>query len=163
MMGELKLPLHLSEALKHDNLTPEEFRAALLQLNYAMFRSMNRLSRALYDARHPAEEYQYGATIDPKGVVIQPQWEGKVRIETILASVPIGATAATLTLGNSIVIPLLQTPPASPTTSQTLVNIQNLGILLNRSDQRIFSVTGTTTSPFFVGLYGHAFEMFGDH
>lgn len=162
-MAELKLPLHLSEALKHDNLSDEEHRAAMLQLTYATYRTMLRLSRQLYDARHPAEEYQYGNTVDPNGVVIQPQWEGKVRIETILASIPIGATSATLTLGNSLVLPLLQTPVASPTTSQTLVNIQNLGITLNRSDRRILNVSGTLTSGFFIGLYGHAFEMFGEH
>lgn len=132
---------------------------ALLKMMLAQKQELTRISRQLFDASNPVDEYQSAPAMPgTNSINIPPNYELTERIECICASLPVGITAAQLQLGDRT-IPLYS---GVATTVQTIVTIPYLGILINRDDERVFSVTGAPTTGFYIGLTGHLFERFGD-
>lgn len=146
-MNSIKMPLHLSEALKADCLTEEEHKAAMLQLQYALYKEMCRSSRALYDHRHPVEETQWGNTIPPNGITITPQYEGTARIESILYMLPVGTTSAVLQLDQNI-YPLYGGQTIDNVlTAPVIGSLHNLGVMLDRMNRRALTITTNSSVP----------------
>lgn len=119
---------------------------------------LTRISRQAFDISNPVDEYQSGSFDATNSYEWFADYEIPEQINGIIVSLPIGITSALLTLGQRF-IPLYS---GAATTTQTLVNLRNLVIILGRSDRRVLSVTGTPTTPFHVEIMGHAFERTGD-
>lgn len=121
---------------------------------------LQRISRKLYNWSNPVHEEFVGvsgATLQDgqSGFVIPPNYEIQERIESFLIVLPIGITAANLKLGQAI-IPLYS---GVATTALTVLNGGgNLGFILDRDSARELQLTGTITSGFYAGLFGHALE-----
>lgn len=132
-----------------------------LHMLAALHQEAVRIGRRLYDRSMPVDEYAFSPDPNPVGVDItwQPDYEQEIRVESITASLPIGITAAVIQLGQRR-IPLLGVGAA--TTAQTLVNVTNQGIIINRSDIRKVILTGTPTSGHYVALAGFLFERHGN-
>lgn len=153
----------LMEALKCDNIDEDEYRGAHLKLLYSIHQENLRQSRQLYNHAHPVDEYISGlnppsSTGTTNELEIQRDYEIPVRIECIHAAVPVGVTEAHLKLGQRI-IPLYS---GTATAVITQVLISPVGYILNPSDKRLFSWTGTPTSGFHVSLTGYAIERYGN-
>lgn len=133
---------------------------AKLQMLFAHRQELLRQSRKLYDYSHPVDEWVSDATPNAGPIEIQPDYEIPERIEQITASLPIGITSATLQLGQRNII--LAAHGATATTSQTLVSLSYIGMILGRSDRRVLSFTGVPTTGFYIGLGGHCIEREGN-
>lgn len=131
---------------------PDEY---ILRTLVDMRQESIRQSRMLYDHSKPVDEYEYNQTAFPGPVIIQPQFGLTVRFHTIVFSLPIGITAATLQIGRRF-IPLLQVSAA--TTAQTIGSLQDVGIIAEGNDTRSLSFTGTPTSGYYIGLNGFRLE-----
>jgi len=136
---------------------PEEKQLRFLA---AIHRQLSILAKMSRNYANPVDEYEYNkdpidiTTMSGGVITIQAAFSSEVRIESILAMLPVGITAAVIKLGNRI-LPLYTGPI---TTVQTTVSLQGLGIILNGSDERFFSWTGAATSGYYVGLSGHTAE-----
>lgn len=139
---------------------PENYHLILLAQQKLV---LERVERKIFDSTHPVDEYAYlpSPNFQAAGspVTWQPDYEQEVRIESISWSLPIGITAADLQLGQRH-IPLLQAGAA--TTVQTVSFMNGLGIILNRSDARILTFTGTPSSGHYIALAGFLLERHGN-
>lgn len=153
-------PEGLRGDIKIAELSEDEHAEAQLKLLFGMRQELIRANRQLYNHANPFEEY-YGI-LDPQPAgdfEIQPTFSMPSRIESAFASLPVGITSAILTLGTERKIPLYV---GAATTTQTIVSLRDVGIEVTDNDRRILTLAGTMTSGFFIGLYGHAYERFGD-
>jgi hypothetical protein len=133
---------------------PEEKQLRFLA---AIHRQLKMHTSMMRNYGNPVDEYEWNP--DPVditqlsgGVVdIRAAFSCEVRIESILAILPVGITSARLKLGERI-IPIYNGPI---TTTQTKFSVEQTGIILNGSDDRWLSWTGTATSGYYVGLSGH--------
>lgn len=131
---------------------------AVLGTLFHQRKTLTRISRQAFNHANPVDEFQ---TSSFDGALVYrwyADYEIPERIEGILVSLPVGITGATLQLGQRY-IPLYS---GAATTLQTLINLNGLGLILDRSDARILSVTGAPTTPFHVELTGYALERTGD-
>lgn len=139
---------------------PEHYQSMLLSM---MHLQLERMGRKLFDSTHPVDEYAFlpspNAQAAGTPITWQPDYEQEIRVESITYSLPIGITAADLQLGQRH-IPLLQVGAA--TTAQTTGVLMNQGIIINRSDTRALTLTGTPTSGHYIALAGFLLERHGD-
>lgn len=73
-------------------------------------KELRRISRRSYNHQHPVEEYQGSATLPANQVIVQPNYQMRERIESILVSLPPGITSASLQLADRTV-PLYASGP----------------------------------------------------
>ena len=153
-------PQGLRGDIQVHEMTDEESEKTMLRLLFHIRQETIRQNRQLFDHSRPVDEFQGIPDPQPAGdFEIQPNYGITVRIEGILASLPVGVTSAVLTLGRERVIPLYS---GAATTVQTLVNLQGLGIMLTENDRRVLTLAGTMTTGFFINLSGYAFEWSGN-
>jgi len=132
----------------------------LLKVLFAIHRQASIQSKMMRNYANPVDEYEYNqsaidiTTLQGNAINIQPAFSSEVRIESIIASLPVGITAASLQLGKRF-IPMYAGPI---TTVQTIFKIEHTGIIINGSDDRFLSWTGTATSGYYIGLSGHTAE-----
>jgi hypothetical protein len=124
----------------------------------AIHKQLLRIARQTYNTSRPLDEYAGVNSPPPLNVSWLAEYAITVRVESILASLPVGITSATLQLGQRY-IPMYNGPA---TTAQLLWNPQGLGIILGESDNRAIVFTGAPTSGYFVQLSGYALERDGD-
>lgn len=131
---------------------------AKLKLATAQLAELKRQSRMLYDHSNPVDEYETSTGQPANGIVtIMPNYEIAERIEAIIASLPVGTTSAVLQLGDRFIVLY----SGAATVLQTLVNLQDVGMILNRSDVRQLTIAGVLTTGFYIGLSGHTMESDG--
>lgn len=157
-------PINRPEGLRGDikvlDLTDAEKEEAMLKLLFHMRQENIRQNRQLFDHSRPVDEYFTSVDAQPAGdFTIQRNYDQEVRIQSVIASLPIGVTSAVLKLGRERVIPLYS---GGATTVQTIVNLQDLGMMLSENDERVLTLTGTMTSGFYIGLAGYRFEWSGN-
>lgn len=153
-------PEGLTGDIKVSEMTEAQSQETMLKLLFHIRQQNIRQNRQLFDHSRPTDEYFSSPDPQPAGdFTIQRDYDQTVRIESILASLPIGITSAVLKLGRERTIPLYS---GVATTTQTLVNPQNLGMMLTENDERILTLTGTMTSGFFIALAGWRFEWSGN-
>lgn len=153
--------LQRSIGIEHvDGEWPEHYQEMLLSM---MHLQLERMGRKLFDSTHPADEYAYlqSPNFQQPNVPVtwQPDYEQEIRVESITYSLPIGITAADLQLGQRH-IPLLGVGAA--TTAQTVGVLMNQGIIINRSDTRALTFTGTPSSGHYIALGGYLLERHGN-
>jgi hypothetical protein len=159
-MGVISKPEGLRGDIHVTAMTEDESEQAMLRLLFHIRQENIRANRQLFDHSRPSDEYFNSPDPQPAGAfTIQRDYDGPVRIESILASIPVGTTSALLDIGRERRIPLYI---GGATTVQTLVNFQNLGIMANENDERILTLAGTMTSGFFIALAGWRFEWSGN-
>lgn len=112
-------------------------------------------SDQLFDFSHPVDEYgpQGGNAVITNTVSLQPDYDMPEKIDGVLVIIPVGATAASLQLGQRI---LNLYTGAALTTPLIPVIPAPAGIILNSDDPRILSIAGTLTSAPYLGLTGFA-------
>jgi hypothetical protein len=128
----------------------------ILRMLFAIRRENTLQNKMLKNHANPVDEYYgdqnpFDITQAPGGITIPAAFSSEVRIESIFVSLPVGITAATLRLGDRF-IPLYN---GVATTVQTILNIQGIGFILNGSDERFLTWTGTATTGYFIALNGH--------
>lgn len=136
-------------------VSEDETAEAHFKMLAAQHLELQRQSRKLYDHSNPFDEFQSSSGAPAGGTItVNPDYEIPERVEAILASLPVGITYAELKLGERL-IPLYS---GAATIVQTLINLQGLGMILNRSDPRVLNFTGVPTTGFYIGLFGHTLE-----
>lgn len=143
--------------LKVDELTPHE--RAVLGVMYHQRDTLLRISRQLFNHSNLVDEWSSSGDPTDGVITLIPDYDMEVQITTITASLPVGIKSATLTLGQRTIVLLNQ---AANTTTQTLVNLQDVGIILNRSDRRTLTIDPGATTGYYLGLSGYALERSGD-
>lgn len=153
----------LQRSVGHEHVDkdfPEHYQELLLSM---MHLQLERMGRKLFDSTHPVDEYAFlpNPNFQQPNIPVtwQPDYEQEVRIESITYSLPIGITAPDLQLGQRH-IPLLGVGAA--TTAQTTGVLMNQGIIINRSDTRQLTFTGTPTSGHYIALAGYLLERHGN-
>lgn len=149
-MSEKVVGLDVHELTDHE-------RAVLGHL-FHQSKELTRISRQLFNHANPVDEYQTSSFGADLTYIWYADYEITERIEGILVSLPVGITSATLTLGQRNIVLY----SGAATTVQTLVNLNGLGMELERSDRRQLTVTGVPTTPFHVELMGYVQERYGD-
>jgi hypothetical protein len=149
------LPNEIASMLRKDTLTPDELRTAQLRLTYEHYRVSLRTQRLLYNKTHPVDIWE---NIPAGTLSAQLQADyGVEKIGFVIASVPLGATSAVLNLGQRV-FPLYNGPALA---TQLLVS-SRVEMILNETDYRILTLTGTTTTAGYIALAGYALERFGN-
>lgn len=144
--------------LGQNEITSEEHAAIQSRMAYETHTLIMRGIRRMYDRSHPFQETLSNAVAPAGGTYdIQPAFDCSVRYDSILALLPVGITAASLTIGENV-LPLLSVSVA--TTGVTQVLLSPIGLEAERSDPRKITLVGNGTGPYFIGLFGHAFERF---
>ena len=107
-----------------------------------------------FDYSHPVDEYapQGGTAVITNTVTLQPDYDMPERITTITAIIPVGATGASLQLGQRTMVLYSGTALTAPGVLTMSVH----GIIVNSDDPRILSIAGTLTSAPYLGLTGFA-------
>lgn len=132
----------------------EEFAEFLLDIR----QQMKRLNQQAFDFSHPVDEYVSGPGTFIPPLEIMPTYElFSERIEFILiAGFPANATGVVLQLGERF-IPIDTT---RGTANGGLISL-DVGIVLKRHERRTITfVTNGPTAGYFVGLFGHASDIF---
>jgi hypothetical protein len=144
--------------LNIEELTPHE-RAVLGSL-FQQRELLLRIARQVYDHSNPVDEWSSQATPPPVGspVAIQPDYEIPERIDCITASLPVGITGAVVDLGQRS----FTLYSGAATTVQTVVNLNGIGMILSRSDERQITFTGAPTTGYYFGLTGYCLEREGN-
>lgn len=136
-------------------VTPEEaFAEFLLDLRQQMRRNAQRG----YDYSHPVDEYQTGPGTFISPLEIMPTYASfSERIEQVtIAGFPANATGVVLQLGDRI-IPIDTT---RGTANGGVISF-DCGIVLKPHERRLISfATNGPTAGYFVGLFGHASDVF---
>lgn len=146
----LKGPLRVAE------MTDDDYQEAHLKLLLGIRQEMIRQNRQIHDESKPSDAYYNAPDPVPAGTYeIQPDYSCEVRLESIFASLPVGMTSALLELGRERQILLYS---GGATTTQTLINLQDLGIIVSDNDRRLLTLAGTMTTGFHIELMGHALE-----
>lgn len=159
-MTKIYRPEGLRGDIKVTEMTEAETEEAHLKLLFHIRQENIRQNRRLYDHSKPVDEYYDSPDPQPAGdFEIQPNYDGVVRIEGILVTVPVGATSAVLKLGRERTIPLYSGAAAAV---QTIVNIQGIGMMLSENDRRVLTLAGTMTTGFHAHLNGFRFEFEGN-
>jgi hypothetical protein len=149
------LPNEIAAMLRKDTLTPDELRTAQLRLTYEHYRVSLRTQRLLYNKSHPVDVWE---NIPPATLSVQLQADyGVEKIGFLIASIPVGATSASLTLGQRV-FPIYN---GAALAAQLLVS-SRVEMILNETDFRILTLTGTTTTAGYIALAGYALERFGN-
>jgi hypothetical protein len=149
----------------YDVLTQSK-EEAFLRTQMALHAELRRLSRQAYDHSRPVDEYKWlssppqAAAVDtyPASATWLADYTMPVRIESIMYSLPVGITGATVQLGQ-VHIPLYA---GGATTAQIVNSLPGLGIILDEVDQRMIWFQGAPTSGFSINLAGFALERDGD-
>jgi hypothetical protein len=149
------MPPRLRELMEKDCFTEDEYKSASLGMQYETHRTMTRLFRMIWDRQHPVEEWQDGY-YNGQPVTIQPVAR-VTRIESITVIIPVGCTNAILQLDQRV----MQLYTGAALTVPQIVNMTNLGMILNENSIRNLTLAGAPTSQFFVSLAGHAMERNG--
>lgn len=114
-----------------------------------------------FDYSHPVDEYAPQGMPAPAAgityanvVTILPDYDMPEKIENILVIVPVGATLATLQLGQRT----LDLYSGAALTAPLLITVPHAGVILNSDDPRILTISpaGTITSAPYLGLTGYA-------
>lgn len=149
---------HHLETHLNDEMTTEE--RAKLGVQFQQRQLLERIARQLYDHSNPVDEWSSSSGVDiaTGSVEIMPDYEIPERIESITASLPVGITSAVLQLGQRYVV--LYSGPA--TVVQTLINLNDLGMILGRNDKRVLTLAGVLTSGYYINLAGHCLERTGN-
>lgn len=159
-MNQTRLPEGLKGDIKVNELSETEHDETILRLLFHIRQQNIRQNRQLFDHSRPVDEYTGSPDPQPAGdYEIQPNYSSTVRVESILASLPVGITGAVLQLGRERLIPLYS---GAATTTQVLVNLQGLGVMLTDNDRRVLTLTGASTTGFFIALSGWVFEWSGN-
>lgn len=159
-MSPITRPEGLRGDIKVTELTDAEHDEALLKLLFHQRQELIRANRQLFDHSKPVDTFYGSPDSQPAGdYEIQPDYSSTVRIESITASLPVGITSAVLQLGRERIIPLYN---GGATTTQILVNLQGLGIMLTDNDRRVLTLSAGSTTGFFITLAGWAFEWSGN-
>lgn len=154
-------PEGLKGPLKVSEMTDDDYQETHLKLLIGIRQECIRTNRQLKDLSNPFDEYYSAPDPVPAGTYeIQPDYATECRIESILASLPVGITLAVLELGRERQIILYS---GGATTVQTLVNLQDLGIIVSENDRRVLTLTGTMTSGFHIEIMGHALIRNNSH
>lgn len=137
------------------NVTPEEaFANFLLDLR----QQMKRIAIQTFDTSHPVDEYVSGPGTFTSPEEIQPTYAAfSERIEYIvIAGFPANATGVVLQLGDRY-IPVDTT---RGTANGGIISI-DCGIVLKPHERRLISYASNgPTAGYFVGLFGHASDVF---
>ena len=159
-MNQATRPQGLRGDIKVEELSETEHDETLLRLLFHIRQENIRQNRQLFNHSRPVDTYYTAVDPQPAGdYEIQPDYSSTVRIESITASLPVGITSAVLQLGRERIIPLYS---GAATTTQILVNLQGLGIMLTDNDRRVLTLTGVSTTGFFITLAGWVFEWSGN-
>jgi hypothetical protein len=130
----------------------EAFAEFLLDLR----QQMSRIAQQTFDASHPVDEYQSGPGV-PAGlsIEVQPTYDKfSERIEYVVISVGTTATGVVLQLGDRFI------PITFPSATVGLVAF-DCGFVLKSHERRLLTATSWgNTNGFFVGLFGHASDVF---
>jgi hypothetical protein len=141
------------------------------QMWLRMVKAQERTARLAFDQSHPVDEYQWtqgipqnpAAAPAPYTAAIQltASWEVPERIESIIATVPVGATAAIVKLADRWIN--IHPNTGTALTAPATVSYLGLGIILNRDDDRLLLFEGTITAgPCGLELMGFADEVYGN-
>lgn len=107
----------------------------------------------LFDYSHPVDEYApQGTSSIFATITVQPDYDMPERYENITVIVPVGATSASLQLGQRTMV--LYSGPALAIPN--VITIPNTGIILNSDDARILTFTGAVTTAGYLGMTGFA-------
>jgi hypothetical protein len=106
-----------------------------------------------FDYSHPVDEYApQGSPGAVQSLTVQPDYDMPERITTIMVIIPVGATGASLQLGQRT----WQLYSGAALTTPAILPMPVHGVILNSDDPRILTLTGTITSQPYVGLTGFA-------
>lgn len=108
----------------------------------------------MFDHSHPVDEYQPqgNAAVITNTLTLQPDYDMPEKIEAITCIVPVGTTLANIQLGQRQLVPY----SGSALTAPLIVLLDGIGLIINSDDPRILTLTGTVTSPPYLGLTGYA-------
>jgi hypothetical protein len=137
--------------------THEEHEAEVIALLRSIAHDMRRQRRANFNTSNPVDEAAYGPALPSGTIDIQRDYDLPERIQAILYSIPVGATAATIQLGQRV-IPLYS---GAALATQLVNSLTNLGLIVGPDERRTLTVAGALTSGFFIALQGYAFEREG--
>ena len=112
-----------------------------------------RLYRAAFDFSNPVDEFQIIGQ-NASAVTLVADYGMTEIYESILFSLPLGCTGATLSIGSNRAIPLYSGPAL---TVQQPVTLMGLSIIAVADDRRELDLTGALTTNGYIGLMGHAF------
>jgi hypothetical protein len=117
-----------------------------------MTRQLKALAKMAADVTKPVDEYQPQELLaeSETNIFLQPNWEYTEKIETVLITGPVNA-AVTVQLGDRTWNLLIGV--------SGFINLQHLGLLLGRSDNRI--LTATVPGNYTFELMGHADVRWG--
>lgn len=118
---------------------------------WSQYKTMVRIARGIRDYSRPVDEYFVSQSPFAGPIYIVAAFSSQVRIESLTASLPVGITSAILQLGDRF-IPLYS---GTATTAQTLVNWNDLGMILVGSDERVLTYAGAPTTGTYIALSGH--------
>lgn len=159
-MNAITRPQGLRGDIKVSELTDAEHDETLLKLLFHIRQENIRSNRQLFDHSRPVEEWFNAPDSQPAGEFeIQPNYAIPVRVDGAFFSLPVGMTSAVLNLGRERTITLYS---GVATTTQLVLNMNDLGFMLTENDRRTLVLTGTMTTGFYAGLYGWAFEWAGN-
>jgi hypothetical protein len=115
---------------------------------------MRMIADQSFNYSHPVDEYapQGGTAVITNTVTLQPDYDMPERITTVTAIVPVGATSASLQLGQRTLTLYSGTALTTPGIIVLVVH----GIIVNSDDPRILTLGGTLTTPPYLGLTGYA-------
>lgn len=141
-------PLTYSDEQKFNVLANSSIRTA---------ETLKRIEDKLYDFSRPVDEYVTipAAAAPVNGIIIQPDYTVAEKYETILVSLPLGITSATLEIGTDRLIVLYA---GAATTVQQIVALQGLQMIVDANDKRVLTYTGAATSTGWLELMGHVFS-----
>jgi hypothetical protein len=125
--------------------------ARIIQLGQAHLLKM--LSDQGFDYSHPVDEYAPQGNPGPQQTLtVQPDYDMPERIESITVVIPVGATGASLQLGQRTI----QLYSGAALTTPEVLTMEVRGIIINSDDPRIITFTGAVTSQPYLGLAGFA-------
>lgn len=110
----------------------------------------------LFDYSHPVDDYapqgNGGAALTFQSISVQCDYDMPVRYENVTVIVPVGATGATLQLGQRTLVLY----SGAALTIPQVITLPYTGIILNSDDSRVLTFTGSVTTQGYVGLSGFA-------
>jgi hypothetical protein len=144
------------EIAETESLTPHE-KATLVNL-YHQRQILARISRQLFNAANPVDEYLSSGVPSDGIITWSPDYELPERITDLIVSIPVGATSATIYLGGRHIVLMSE----AALTAQRIVTLAFSGMILGRNDTRKLIIKGACTTDFYVNLSGHVLEREGD-
>jgi hypothetical protein len=139
-------------------LTDDEAVAAHLQALVNLNQEMTRLRRQAFNYANPVDDYE-AIGVGAASVTIRTEFDISVLYESLMFSLPVGVTSATLQIGTNRAIQLYS---GAAIVNQQLQVLPYLRMTAVPNDRRTLTLTGAGTTQGYIGLMGHALEREGD-